>query len=144
MPEQLALQEFAGHSGAVDSDERFAGTKAMGVQCLGNHLLAGAGLAQDENGRIAIGSQSDRFLHPSHAFARADQGARVVPCAYARCHGVLARQHAGQQRGKLVTADRLGQVVERAQTHRLDSVLSAGEGGEHHDRWRLLTGADAA
>ena len=48
--EQLAFQQCGGNGRAVHGDERLGLTKALGVKCLGDQLLAGPALAIEQDG----------------------------------------------------------------------------------------------
>ena len=106
----------------------------MAVQRARHHLLAGAGLAQNEHRRRAGRGQANALVHLAHRFARADQRIGIVILGrHLRCcgSGVVEPQRAGQHLDHRVAADRLGEVVERAQAHRIDGVAAAGVGGQH-------------
>ena len=49
VPEERRLDEARGDGGAVEHHERPVGARALGVDRLGEHLLAGARLALDED-----------------------------------------------------------------------------------------------
>ena len=55
VPEQLALQELRGDGPAVDRDERAVAALGMIVQVARHHLLAGPGLAGDEDFGVGVG-----------------------------------------------------------------------------------------
>ena len=69
--EQLALEHVARHRGAVERHERPAGAVRGAMDRAGEHLLAGAGFAGDEDRKVARrettgeGDELDRLLgHP--------------------------------------------------------------------------------
>src|SRR5262245_10660159 len=57
--EELGLEEVLGQRGTVHRDERLACAPAVGVDGPGDELLAGAGLAEDED----VGLGAGRLLH---------------------------------------------------------------------------------
>jgi hypothetical protein len=58
---QFALRQTLGESSTVDGDERLvAAARVQGVDGLGEALLAGAGFAKDEDGKVAEVASLDR------------------------------------------------------------------------------------
>src|SRR5262249_47601904 len=76
--EQLALQEAGGDGGAVELDEGAVAARAEVVQGAGDQLLAGAGLAADEDGGAGGGDGLDLFQDPAEGGAVADDLPEVV------------------------------------------------------------------
>ena len=73
--EQLRFEEPRGQGGAVDLDERPVGPGAGRVDRLGDQLLAGPALAEDQDRRRAGRGLADRRQHPPDGRARtADPG----------------------------------------------------------------------
>ena len=70
--EELALEERLGERGAVDRHERLAGPRAAAVEGAGRHLLAGAALAAQQDGRVGGGDAGEQPLDLPDARARAD------------------------------------------------------------------------
>ena len=60
VPEQFALQQRAGQRAAVDADERLVPPRRVVVDRLGDHLLARAGLPQQQHRRPAVGDLPHR------------------------------------------------------------------------------------
>ncbi len=52
--EELRFQQLLGNGGAVDADERFSAALAFAVNHAGEHFLAGAGLTEEHDRRIAV------------------------------------------------------------------------------------------
>ena len=78
----------------------------------------------------------DRLLHLAHRGTRADEGVLLVRSGR-RDRGVRAgAQHPGEQVGQRLAADRLGQVVEGAEPHRVDRVRRGRVRGQDRDRRR--------
>ena len=61
--EQLALDQPRGQGGAVDLDERLVRAPAAGVDRPGDQLLAGPGLAGDEDGGVGRRDPADLVEH---------------------------------------------------------------------------------
>src|SRR6185436_19700020 len=70
--EQLALQEVGRHRTAVDGDERLVLAGAEIVHRAGDQLLAGAALAGDEDGGVAVGDPVDQLADRADRRALAD------------------------------------------------------------------------
>ena len=112
---------------------------------LGDKLLAGAGFAGDEDGRVGLRDLSDGLVDLLHGRGIADDPLRLHERAD------LIAQHldlAGQVpvlddtlhgMADLVELEWLGDVVERAELHRPDGVIGRAERG--HDENARLGGA---
>ena len=59
MAEKLGFDQLGRNGGAVDGDEWTLGARGEVVQAAGNHLLAGAGFAQDDD----VGGNGGQFAH---------------------------------------------------------------------------------
>jgi len=135
--EQLALDERFRQCPAIDGHERHLGPQALLVQCPGDELLAGAGLAQDQHGGVRgsdLGDQGTDLLHggrvaqqigaPFEAFQAALDGAVLV--------GQLALVRHPLQHGLQVHQPaRLGEIVEGAVAQGRDRGLERRLAGEH-------------
>ncbi len=73
VPEDLAFDEFGGHRGAVDRDERPGGAGPALVQQPGDDILTAPGRAGDENGCAAAGDAIDHRSDLGHGSACANQ-----------------------------------------------------------------------
>jgi hypothetical protein len=142
--EQLALQQRRAEDGAVDLDERPAGAVAVGVDGGGDQLLAGAALAGDEDRLRGSRHPADGLEHLEHRGAGAHQllvGLRPRPVVRRQRPHLLDQrllcQCAADRDEHLVEVERLGDVVEGAQLHRLDGRGAAAQGRDDDDR-RLL------
>jgi hypothetical protein len=102
-----------------------------------NYFLAGAGFPGDEHRGVAVGHQTDDFLHLAHAGAGTDQrfrkAIRVGQDRRCRLDGTRS-DHARQQRRQILPADWFAQVVESAEPHRFDGVRRCGVGGNDGNR----------
>src|SRR6185295_5595746 len=75
--EQLALEEPGRDGGAVERDERTAPPPAQPVNQAGDQLLAGSGLAPDEDRRIGRRHRLDQAKHALERRAPADDAVEV-------------------------------------------------------------------
>jgi hypothetical protein len=100
---------------------------------------AGAGLAEQEHGRVAVGQQADRLLHLPHGGAGAHQAAvlRIGRAAARWRLRSVRRQHPLQQAHEVVSPDRLGQMIGGTQAHRLDAVLACRNRRQDGDGRRM-------
>ena len=132
MAEQLALEQLGGDRGAVQADERLAGALAVLVDRLGDQLLAGAVLADDEHvrvGRRHHAHQAEQLLH--HVALRDELG-----------KGRRALERRLQPAVLLDEGDPLADLVEqRREVPGVDRLLEEAEGAARH---RPHRGADAA
>ena len=131
-----------------------AGAVRVAVQGGGDQLLAGAALADDQDGGVGRRGQADRLEDLAHRGALADQ----LGLGVGRFLGRLVRRSAapGPQRldlggegplpqgplqgqEHLVEVERLGQVVVGPAAHRLDRRGRAAEGG-HDDHGQVGQG----
>ena len=81
VPEQLALHELPRQGAAVDGHEGLVRAVALGVDGVGDHLLAGAGFAQDQDGlQAGASSHGARELERNLQRGRAPEDVRkAVP-----------------------------------------------------------------
>ena len=73
-PEELGLDQRGRQSGAVDLDHGPLPQIAQGVDGVRQHLLAGAGLAEEQDGGLGRGDLGDLLQHPVEARGAARQG----------------------------------------------------------------------
>src|SRR5207302_9257287 len=102
--EQLALEQRLGHGRAVDGDERSVAAPVQVVNRSRHQLLAGPGLAGEEDGHAALAGESHPLEDLLHRRAAAHQAAE----------GVLALRLFRAQRDPLVAEHRRGLVGEGA------------------------------
>ena len=76
--EQLALDEAGGDRGAVHLDEQALAPRAGLVDRARDQLLAGAGLARDEDGGVRARDHRDPFLHVAKPGGRCRQSPTPV------------------------------------------------------------------
>ena len=124
MAEQLAFQQRLGQGGAVDLHERPVGAQAVVVDRAGDQLLAGAALAADQHGGVAVGDLLDEPVHLLHRVALADHVVHVEPrLELASQPDVFVAQRRPLRLDHLVQLDRLGD-------HRGDDVEQPQPGVE--------------
>ncbi len=136
MAEQLRLEKVFVQGGAVHLDEGSIFPLAVAMDRLGDQLLAGAGLSEDEDRRAGGSNLLDRaedLLH-TEAFANdviegAVSDPRLIDLELPDQPAVLEGR-ADLDLERLQT-ERLGDVVERSRLHRFDSPLDRAVGG--HD-----------
>ena len=83
VPEQLGLEQRLGERGAVDGHEGAVAPRAAARGAAGHQLLAGAGLAGDQHGRVALRDGVDASRGAGRWRRRADDPCRS-PCREAR------------------------------------------------------------
>jgi hypothetical protein len=111
------------------------------VDRLGGEVLAGAGLPrQQHRGRGTGRHLRQQLLHPRHGRRGAHDGVEpeVATLAAAQRHHFTAQRHGlerllGEQQ-HLVEVERLVDVVERTELHRLDRVLDGRKRGHQDHR----------
>src|SRR5438552_1496036 len=138
--EELALDQLARERRAVHLDERLRAPRAVVVGRVGDQLLPCAARAADEDRQVGVRHLADYVEDALHRGALADQAPELV-----RARDLLLEEperaphlHAVEQalhdQLDLVVVEGLGDVVGRAQLHRLDGDLLRAEGGDHDDR----------
>ena len=131
--EELALDEVLGQGPAVDRDEGVAGPLALVVEVPGDQLLAGAGLAQDQDPGVGRRDHLDLAADRLHRRGVADQQRRPLDGLEPGLEGgrlvgqVATLGDPGEQDLQLGPLAGLGQVVEGAR---------AGAPGRRCRRWR--------
>ena len=71
--EERRLDERRGDGGAVEDDEGACARGPLLVERLGEHLLARAGLALDDDGHVGLREALAQRVEPAHRVARAEQ-----------------------------------------------------------------------
>ena len=137
MAEQFAFEQHFGDGRAIHGDERFIGARAVLIQGAGDQLLAGAGLAPNEN-RHRFGRHPSDFLADFlHDAAVADDGF-AGGSGLAEIHWLAHQSRAGDGFGghfeQVFHLERLDQVFERATFGRLDHRFGGAESGHEHER----------
>ena len=79
--EELALDERGGQGGAVHRDEGPVAPRAVRVKAAGEQLLAGAGLAEEEDRRVGVGHLTDSLQRLAEGGAPPDDLAEVPSLA---------------------------------------------------------------
>ncbi len=92
MAEELRLEKRLGHGAAIDRHERLALPERQRVDGLGNKLLAGAGLARDEDGAVRAAHGLDQPEHVQHRRAPADDAGKALLHGRPPQHRVLVLQ----------------------------------------------------
>ena len=137
--EQLALQNVLAQGGTVQGHEGLVLPRAVLVDGLGDELLAGAGLALDEQRGVGGGDAFQPLDDVAHLAAVADHAFEaeflVQPPVQFQVGPPQPRTVDGPLRGraKLVNVQRLGQVVEGPFLHGLDGRRDRTEAGQQDD-----------
>ena len=75
--EEFGFEQGVGDGGAVHGDERPVGAGGLGVDVAGQHLLAGAALARDEDRGVRARDLIGELDHPLHGGVAPHEGAAV-------------------------------------------------------------------
>ena len=119
VPEQLRFEQRLGQRAAVDGDEALVAPRAVVVNGAGHQLLAGAGLAADQDRARRRGDRAEQLEQLAHHAALSDQPFEPVAILELRSQiGVLGPQPALFERAvqhvqQLVALERLGDEVGR-------------------------------
>ena len=76
--EELALEQLGRHRAAVDDQERLVAPAAAAVDRLGGDLLAGAGLALEQDGRVAGAGLAEHVEDRLHGLRTADHATKSL------------------------------------------------------------------
>jgi hypothetical protein len=127
--EQLALQQLGGDRGAVHGNEDPVGPAAVVMDGAGDEFLAGSALPQDEDGGVGRRHLGDQGKHLPDRLADAEDVLEAMPPDGLPPEvGVLLLHPRHLERPVHEVNDfhhleRLRDVVERAELHRLDGVF---------------------
>ena len=143
VPEQLGFEERFGNGRAVHLDERHVALRAARVNGARDQLLAGAGLAGDQDRALGLGDELGLANDVFHRAASSDDAvvvelfvALVQQVALMRAQPLML-ERAPHDDEQLVDFEGLLQVVERAQLHRFDGALDRRV-RRHHQNLRAL------
>ena len=142
-PNSSASSSVSGNAAQLTAMNGFARARAALVQRARDQLLAGAALAGDQHGRVALRDGVDAVEQPQHRRAAPDDrpravrarlalrqlGARLLQLALERA----LRADALHLQDDLVDVERLGEVVVRAFLERGDRVGDRGVRGDQDD-----------
>ena len=137
--EQLALDEGLGERGGVDLDERAGAARAGVVDRAGQEVLAGAALAEQEDGLVGGGDAAGVGDDAAHRGGLGDDAAEALARVEPAGEGVgprgdrAALDDVADAHPELVHRERLDEVVGGAELHRLDGVLRGRVRGHQHD-----------
>ena len=138
-PNSSDSSRFSGIAAQFTLTSGIVALRAVEVNRARDHLLAGAGLAGDEHRALRFRHHLRRADHVLHAAAAPDDAVLVeLLVALAEQVAVLGPQAlviegAVDHDQQLVDLERLLEVVERAELHRLDRALDGGVRGHHQD-----------
>jgi hypothetical protein len=136
MPEQFRFDQFTGHRGAVQRNERTGVPRTALVQRTGNQLLAGPGLAQDADARFAGGHAVHLRHHAPHGLARVYD--LVLADALAQFAIFFLQpfelEDVIDSEQEFVGGKRLLQEIRRAEARGTNGHFDIGLPGDHHHR----------
>ena len=136
-PNSSLSSSVLGQRRAVDRDQVPLPLLARVVDGLGDQLLAGAGLALDQDGALGPGDVADQLEDAVHLRVLADDVVEAVALLELLAEPqdlVLKRpllQRPVHHQLQVVRVDRLGQEVVGPQPHRLDDAVDRAEAGRH-------------
>ncbi len=144
--EQLALQQPGRDGGAVEAHERLLGARAPGVDGARQALLAGAGLAQDQDRSVRLGHlpRAPRQLAHGRAAAVVQHRARAGQLRFEQLGvGVFALVQAfeGGPLARALERHRQDLAVDLDQVHDLGRVGLAARAVERQHPQAMLAGA---
>ena len=137
VPEQLRLEQRLRNRRAIDLDERHVALRAAVVDRARDQFLPGAGLAGNEHRALGCGNELRTADDLFHRPAAADDAVVVeLLVTFAEQVAVLGSQPLMVERPadddeELVDLERLLQVVESAELHRLDGAFDRRVRGHH-------------
>jgi hypothetical protein len=138
--EERGFEQFAGHGAGVDGDEGLVFARRVGVDGLGDQLLAGAALALNQNRGSTGRDLGDEIEDLEHDLAFAHDVAEVIALLEGALElevlflGAMAGDGGADVGQQLFIVPGLLDEVFRARAHRLDDVFHGAVGGNHDDR----------
>ena len=138
--EERGLEQFRRHGAGVDGHERLVAARRIGVNGLGDELLAGAAFALDQNGGAAGRDLRDQVEDAQHDFAFADDVGEVVALLEGALElkvlffGLVARDGGADVGQQLFVVPRLLDEVLSAGADGFDDIVDGAVGGDHDDR----------
>src|SRR4051812_48294565 len=72
MTEEFTFEQSFGNGAAIDRDKRSVFARAASMHGEGDHFLAGAAFAEDEDGSFGTGDFANGIKDPMHGRARAE------------------------------------------------------------------------
>jgi len=144
--EELTLQELGGDRPAVEGHEGLVAARGLVVDVARHHLLAGAGLAEDQDGRVGVRHLLDHPPHPPHRRAGAHQAAEELQGTGVAARVAVLEVHVHLLQGVLegLQAQRQGHPREDP-LGQLPTRLAPGLGrDDQHHRDEAVRGLDGA
>ena len=142
-PNSSDSSSVSGIAAQFDLDERHVALGAAVMDRARDHLLAGARLAGDEHGALRLRDELGALNHFLHGAASPDDavlvefGAALADQVLALRSQALVFERVADQREQLFDLERLLQVVQRAELHRLDRAFDRRV-RRHHQHLRPL------
>ncbi len=142
MSEQLAFEDVLAQCRAIQGHEGFVLARAVLVDCLGDQVLAGSGLALDQHAGVGRGDPLQPLDDLAHLRAVADDALESEPLVQPPLQLDVGSAQPGtlrrllRDRPKLIDIQGLQQVVERPLLHGLDCRGNRPVTG-HQDHFRV-------
>ena len=118
--EERRFQQVGRERAGIDRDEHLVAAGGVGVDGLGDELLAGAGFAGDQDGGAGAGDLRNEVEHAHHLLALAHDIGKVVALFEGALELLIfareasAMDHAGDFQQELVVIPGLGEIVSSA------------------------------
>ena len=144
--EQLALQQFAGHGGAIHLQEGAVRAVGILVNQVRQYFFAGTALAQQQDREIEarhLHGLGAKLAHLRSSGEEVDALADFDGFAGAGAAGLGVLQAEAQHLVHLFLLHRLGKIILRAQPHGLRHLAGIANAGQHDDLGRRTDFADA-
>ena len=131
--EQFAFEQVGGHRGAVHFEESAVGARRKFMDQPRQHFLAGTAFTEQEDRDVDVGDE--RGLGADLLHRRAGSDEEHVVAKFLDIAGVgltLGRADAlPNDRVEFGFLERLGQIIDRAEAHRLHDFARVIHAGEH-------------
>ena len=134
MAEQLAFQQFGGKARAMHRDEGAGGALAAGMNCAGQHALARAAFAANQDRGLRGGRREGHvqgLAHLRRLGLQVDLGHHAADLLFELLDVRLQPPHVGyalQHDAQLIRREGLGQIIESPPTHGFHRRFDRGVG----------------
>ena len=139
MAKEFTLQKFARDGATVDGNKGFLLAGAVEVHRPGDQFLAGAGFAEDEDGRIGLNNLFHLLEDRLHRRTAADHVGKMVFAAQLLAQVLILGNEAALFQGvveenfQFFNVDRFSEVIKSPLFHRLDCRLGRSVSGHEDD-----------
>src|SRR5438105_4395919 len=142
VPEQLALDEAGGDRAAIHRHELAGVALRKLVDGVGDLLLAGAALADEQDGHVGRRRARHQLIDLAHRLRGADDRAEAAELEQLAAQRrdlaleILGTGDVGEDRTQSRDVDRLGEIVRGSEPQRLDRRVDAGPSRDDDDLGR--------